>query len=40
MDNLIFYIGFGIVCLVLAGVIFTFVEFHRLSPPGSADSGR
>ena len=40
MDDLIFYIGFGIVCLVLAGVIFTFVEFHRLNPPDTAAAGK
>ena len=38
MDSLIFAIGFGIVCLVLAGVIFTFVEFRRLNPPGSLNA--
>ena len=40
MDSLIFAIGFGIVCLVIAGVIFTVVEFRRLNPPSSFDTPR
>ncbi len=39
MDRLIFIIGFGTFLLLIAGVIFTFVEFHRLNPSGQ-DSGR